>query len=92
MWFLIIIFVLSAFLAALLQHARGCDRRSVVMSSLLGLLLGPVGVLISLAVGGKLCPLCQRNIDPHATICPKCRGNLYLLERQLFIRTITRQH
>jgi hypothetical protein len=44
----------------------------------IGFLLGPIGVLLTLASKGNRikCPFCKQMIDPKALICPHCRSEV----------------
>jgi hypothetical protein len=44
----------------------------------LGLLLGPIGILIAWAMKGnrRTCPACQSLIHQGATVCPFCREHI----------------
>ena len=51
--------------------------RSGVLWLLVGLLLGPVGLLMSFAAGtGRKCQFCMKNIAVKAVKCPYCRSDL----------------
>jgi hypothetical protein len=41
----------------------------------LGIILGPIGLLIALVMKGKRvnCPYCKELISKDATVCPKCQ-------------------
>jgi len=54
------------------KHDSGC------VGFLIGFLLGPLGVLLVLASGGKVkqCPHCKERIHKDAVKCPKCQTNL----------------
>jgi hypothetical protein len=54
--------------AAIIASNRG-ERN--LTAFLVGLLLGPIGVLLALT-GGKRCPHCMSKIHAAANICPKC--------------------
>jgi hypothetical protein len=57
-----------------LAAAIGQRKNEGFKAFLLGLLLGPFGVVIALVSSGNLrpCPHCRSRIDPKATVCPKC--------------------
>ena len=42
----------------------------------LGILLGPIGLVLAFLSGGQQCPYCKSKIHPEATVCPKCRRDL----------------
>jgi hypothetical protein len=58
---------------ALLGAMVGSRKGNPGIGFFLGLLFGPLGVLLTLlARGSHQCPHCKSDIDPKATTCPKC--------------------
>ncbi len=72
---LIVIAFIFAIASALIAQSRG-DGAGVAF--FLGLLLGPIGLLLVLFfVGGNTrCPHCRSRIHKKATVCPKCQRDL----------------
>lgn len=70
-----LLFILSGALCAYL--ARG-KRRSAFMWFWVGLLLGPVGVIVLYCLGdaGVPCPYCRKSVAIDAVKCPYCRSDL----------------
>jgi hypothetical protein len=56
-------------LAAWTQRRRG---RSISMGVILGLALGPIGLLIASYPGGSRCPDCRARVDRAASLCMRC--------------------
>lgn len=56
----------------------GLNRGSPIGGFLLGLFLGPIGILAALALENKRtkCPFCRERIDKNATKCPRCQSEL----------------
>lgn len=49
------------------------------LGCVLGLLLGPIGVIIALVMretGGRRCPHCREHVHQDATVCPHCQRDL----------------
>lgn len=71
---LILIWILCGIVAALIGGAkgRGC------LGFILGILLGPFGILIMLVTPGDRipCPYCRERIHPDATVCPHCQKEI----------------
>lgn len=72
---LIFIWVVSMVLSTMIGASKG----SAIGGLLLGLFLGPVGALASLALqdnNRKECPFCKELIKRAAVKCPKCQSDL----------------
>ena len=75
MWVYIPIALLCAVVAAFAGKRKG----EALSSFFLGLLLGPIGILIALSDWGgskTRCPFCREFIDNQATVCAHCRRDL----------------
>ena len=61
-------------LGAWAQHQRGGTPR---FGFFVGLLFGPLGLLVANYSGGRKCPACRANVgDRKATVCRHCRERL----------------
>ncbi len=61
---------LLAFLIALIRGGAGC------VWFFLGLLLGPVGVILILFTKIYRCPQCRKRVNRYTAICPHCKYNI----------------
>ena len=43
---------------------------------IVGLLLGPLGILLAVVLANPKCPHCKSRIHRSATVCPKCLRDL----------------
>ena len=59
-------------IAALVASSRG---GSAGAGLLIGLLLGPIGIIVALFEGTP-CPHCRSRINSKATVCPKCQRKI----------------
>jgi hypothetical protein len=77
----IIFFIACAFIGTAIGENKGRGGTGFI----LGLLLGPLGCIIVLAISGDRvnCPFCQSRISPNATSCPKCTKDLSELEGEI---------
>lgn len=58
-------------------YAIGAVKDRPVMATLLGVVFGPIGWLISLIDGTKYaCPECASDVRKDARRCPQCRTSL----------------
>jgi len=77
----IAIFAFSTWLIAMpvLGALIGAKKGSVLFCAFLGLLLGPIGVLLALAYDGNIrkpCPFCKEKVHKEAIACPHCQRDL----------------
>ena len=71
---LFLIWVVSIFLAAAIGGRKDAAGTGLV----LGIFLGPLGVLLALVIQGdrKACPYCKELINKAAVKCPRCQSSL----------------
>jgi len=71
----VIIWILCGLAAAAVYSGKG---GSPVSGFLIGILLGPIGLIIALISGSQLpkCPYCAERIQRDAKVCPHCRKEL----------------
>jgi hypothetical protein len=71
---LIVIWFLCGIAGAMIGARKGAGCSGF----LLGLVLGPIGLVIALVMKGSRvrCPACKELIQKKAVICPYCRSNL----------------
>ena len=72
MYLIIILWILFGVAAAIVANTK---EKNVGKWFLLGLLLGPFGVLFAF-FAGKKCPYCMSKIHKEAIICPRCQKKL----------------
>lgn len=61
-----------SFGSAVFASRRGANG---ILWFCLGILLGPIGLVLSLFAGsGRVCPACRKGIHPQATKCPYCQS------------------
>jgi hypothetical protein len=70
------LYLVIGFICALLGFLIGKEKGQGGFGALLGLLLGPIGLLIILVMAGNKikCPYCQEKIHIDATKCPYCQS------------------
>jgi len=75
--------VVSGFLTASVWSRKG---GSAFTGFVLGILLGPIGLIIALVGGDQRakCPYCSERIQADAIICPHCRTTLKSVETLKF--------
>lgn len=68
---LLIVWVVCGFIAAAIGSRKGASGSSFVI----GLLLGPLGIVIVLVSKGHRveCPHCRELMHPDASVCPHCQ-------------------
>jgi hypothetical protein len=69
------IWLVSIFIAAIIGGTRG----SPVGGALLGIFLGPIGVLAAFGLRSTKvakCPMCKEWIQKDAVKCPRCQSTL----------------
>jgi hypothetical protein len=76
-----LIWLLFAFIPAVVAHTKGAQGTRIAF--LLGLLLGPFGLLWVIAVGsGVKCPECRSNVPVGATRCRRCTAIITPVKEQ----------
>lgn len=66
------------FLCGLIAAMIGQRKGAAGSGFLLGLLLGPLGIVIALVMRGNrvACPHCKELVQKAASVCPHCRERL----------------
>lgn len=54
-----------------IQNSKG---QSGCLGLILGLMFGPIGVLVCWLMKGRPCPYCRSSVHPEAVKCPKCQS------------------
>ena len=72
------LFVLNWLFCCVLATLIGAKKGFGYLGFFLGILLGPIGLIIVLllARNRQLCPYCKSRIHLEATVCPKCQRDL----------------
>jgi len=72
-------------ICAIIASVIGAKKGRPLLGFLLGLLCGPIGILITLLIKGdhKQCPRCMERIHKKASICPYCRTEIPISHREL---------
>jgi hypothetical protein len=70
---ILLFWLICGLLAALIASQRGNQGCGF---ALLGFLLGPVGIILTLLLSGYQCPYCRKKISREASTCPYCRKEL----------------
>lgn len=65
--------ILFGVVTALIARNKG---EPVITAFIVGIILGPIGLIIIFLIAGKKCPYCKSRIHTEAIICPKCQQNL----------------
>ena len=70
----VVIWICFAVIGSAIGEKKGRKNTGIV----LGLLLGPIGLIIILAMDGDKisCPHCKTKISPRATSCPRCTKDI----------------
>ena len=78
------------FLCAIIASIIGSKKGEACLSFIIGLFLGPFGILVALSGKGnrKDCPYCRELIHQDATVCPRCQKEQNLKEPERFYRGI----
>jgi hypothetical protein len=71
---IVVVWLLCGVAAGMIGSRKGAGCSGF----LVGLLLGPIGIIIALVMKGSRvhCPFCKELIQKKAVICPHCRSNL----------------
>ena len=72
----VIVWILFGTASAIVAVNRG---ESGCLWFFLGVLLGPIGLILAF-MGGRKCPDCASRISKEAKVCPKCRARLADIE------------
>jgi hypothetical protein len=72
------VFIVIWFLCGIIGAMIGSQKGAGCVGFLLGILLGPLGIIISLVMQGdrKRCPYCRELIHKDALKCSKCGSAL----------------
>jgi hypothetical protein len=70
-----ILWIACGIIAAAIGHRKG----EAIGGLVIGLMLGPLGIIIALLSKGsrKECPYCKELIHKDATVCPRCQRDIY---------------
>ena len=71
----IVFWLVSAITAGIVVQSREGGVVGFVWL-ILGVLLGPVALIVACFTGGKQCPYCVSRIHKQATVCPRCQRDL----------------
>jgi len=71
-------FIFLWLLCGLIAGAIGSKKGEGILAFIIGLLLGPFGIIFALiSTGNRIhCPYCKEMIHKEATRCPHCREEL----------------
>jgi len=71
------------FICAIIAALIGDRKGEGVAGFLLGLLLGPLGIIAAaLSRGNRMnCPYCKELINKKATVCPHCQREIELAKK-----------
>ena len=66
------------FICGVIAAVIGSDKECGCLGFILGILLGPFGIIIILLIKGnrKLSPYCMSRINAEATVCSKCQRDM----------------
>lgn len=76
-WFVLALF--AALICAGIASSLGAPRNRHVEGTILGCLLGPLGILCTILLPPRFqrqCPRCCSGVADEATHCPHCAGEL----------------
>lgn len=70
-------------LCGLISSLIGNKKGETISSFFLGVLLGPIGIIIVLLTKGNriACPYCKKLIHKEATKCPYCQSDITEIDR-----------
>ncbi|MGZ8152349.1 MAG: hypothetical protein ACXW0Q_05695 [Methylovulum sp.] len=72
---IVVVWVTSAIIACVIGNRKG----NPIAGALVGIVLGPIGVIAALISGDKnriACPQCAEKIMKKAKLCPYCKSNV----------------
>ena len=74
MGIVILVWIVCGVAAAFVAENRGA---SGFLWFILGVVLGPLGLIFSFASGSdRVCPACRKRVHPKATRCPYCQSDI----------------
>ena len=70
----VIFWILCGLIAGMIGSSKG----AALSSFFLGILLGPIGVIIALVSNGdrRPCPYCKELVREKAVVCPHCQRDI----------------
>ncbi|MDP3276886.1 MAG: hypothetical protein Q8Q09_16920 [Deltaproteobacteria bacterium] len=72
-WIIAILFIWAISVAG--SWYAGRMNRQPLVSLLMGIVLGPLGLILALMSEGT-CPHCKLTVPAEATVCPRCTRDL----------------
>jgi len=67
------LWIICGIIAAIIASQKGSSGCGF---AILGFLLGPIGIILSLLLSGEQCPYCRKKISKDITVCPFCKKEL----------------